>query len=202
MFGGKETKVTNKIELPTGFRTDWATTLTGRAVLHYLKSRLPPGAVKVSGVGYIINGQLAGCAVFPIYINKELKFWQARKVVYVEEPKYTSPPGAKSTVLYGYDWLTSNRAVLTEGIFDALNTENGVALLGKTISDEQIKLLAAKNISDVTVLLDGDAWRTAHSVAHRVAERLWTADHVRVARLPYGKDPATASKFEEILTIR
>ena len=204
IFGNKNTvtPAANKIELPEGFRTDWHATLTGQAVLRYLKSRLPPGAVRASGAGYIISGQLAGCVVFPITINKDLKFWQARRVIYAREPKYISPPGTKGTVLYGYDWLTGDEATLVEGIFDALNTPNSIALLGKTISDEQIKLLAAKNIRTITVIMDGDAWATTQAVARRVADRLWTVEHVYAGRLPREKDPATANKLEDILTVR
>jgi DNA primase len=92
--------------------------------------------------------------------------------------------------------------VLVEGFFSvfrlyAFRGVQGIALMGCSISDEQIELLARRT-THVTVLLDGDAaGRTARKeVVARLAERM----SVYAPLLPEGASPdtlddATLSQF-------
>lgn len=189
-YGTAPTEDPPRIPLPDGFRRDWDATVTGRTVLKYLKGRLSTGAIKRSGVGYTVKD---GYAVFPVRLNGELLFWQARRVLYGGSgPKYYTPPEAqKSHVLYGLDWLTDNCAIIVEGIFDALCTEHGVALLGKSISEHQLALLQRRRVTTVTVMLDGDATAAARAVARQL--RWLPGCAVTVATLQPGDDPATSN---------
>src|SRR3990167_1793873 len=134
------------VMLPEGFRTDWKACATGLLARKYLLARgLSRDVIKSCGVGYIAGTDLHGSVVFPVYMDGELRFWQARRFMFSSGYKYMSCPGVeKRTVLYGYDGLTRvGEAVIVEGIFDALKVGRGaVALLGKTISEWRIALLA------------------------------------------------------------
>ena len=193
-FGAPAHASPTKIPLPPEFRQDWDATVTGRRVLRYLQRRLTPEAIAASGVGYAVSGRAAGCAVFPVVQDRELMFWQARQVL-LNGPKYVNPPGApKSWALYGLDWLHGPRAVLVEGIFDALCTPDGLALFGKAISDRQLALLMKRGVSDVEIRLDSDALAAAKAVALQVARTLPAVNgRVTIAVLPPGADPADTS---------
>lgn len=194
------TNPTPRVALPDGFRRDWAATVTGRAVHKYLKGRLSAVAIERSGVGYTTRGEMSGRAIFPVTLNGKPLFWQARRVL-GGGPKYYTPSEAqKSRVLYGLNWLTGNHAVLVEGIFDALHTKHGVALLGKTISEHQLALLQQRHVTDVTVMLDGDAAAAARTVARQL--RWLPGCAVTVATLPPGDDPATSNKVARFSRLR
>jgi hypothetical protein len=193
----------NKIALPPEYRHDWDATVTGRSVLRYLRRRLSTEAINISRVGYAVSGKLTGCAIFPVHQAHELMFWQARQVL-LNGPKYLNPPDApKSRALYGLDWLRGRRAVLVEGIFDALCTPDAVALFGKLISDSQIQLLQARGINDVEIRLDSDALVAAKNVAAQIASKLLTANgRATIAILPSGADPATSASIIDRITLQ
>ena len=185
----------NSISLPMGFRRDWLRTVSGRQVLAYLIKRgFNRQTLKATGVGYVIEGPLGGRVVFPVTIGGQLRFWQARAAFMASGPPYLGPEVDKRGVLYGYD-LAGAEVIVVEGIFDVLGVGLGrsVALLGKTVSDTQIELLARKNVSKITVLLDGDAWSSCLTVARRLSEKLWTLTApVEAWRLTSGIDPGAA----------
>jgi len=198
----QEPELEQPVTLPAEFRRDWQSSMTGQTVWNYLRGRIPPDKLLQIGVGYCTIGKLAGCAVFPVVVNREMKFWQARKVAYNTEPKYIGHSSGRSKVLYGYDWLQDNTVILTEGIFDALNVTNGIGLLGKTITDGQIVLLAAKQIENVTVMLDGDAFSAAIRVGKDLRLKLWTLKKIEILRLPVGKDPGNSQIDDAVERIR
>lgn len=183
--------------MPEGFRRDWNSTIMGAAIYNYLRKRnLSDQAIKDCGVGYTVKGPVAGCAVFPVYNNGDLKLWQARRVLLGTEPKYISPAGAeKHAALYNYDRVEPAAVILVEGIFDALAVAalnvSVAALLGKSISDAQIALLAAKRVQRVIVLLDSDAPAAAKDLCVRLEAKLWTVRRVNRVTLPAGLDPST-----------
>lgn len=120
-----------------------------------------------------------------------------------EQPKYRNSPltqfpeGGKSKNLWGlhrlwHDCMKPRNLVLCEGVFDAVWSRNRVALMGKTISVHQIGIISRINPEEITVFLDGDAWKEsmfiARSLAKRVSVPIWTVD------TPRGKDPDDLGK--------
>lgn len=186
----EETKETKVASLPDGYRTDFEQTITGRAVLRYLRKRhVGTSLIKELKVGYAIEGDCNGSAIFPVIMNGNLVFWQARKVLFQTKNKYYSSALDKS-VLYGYDWIGGSSAYIVEGIFDAIALKPySLGILGKTISNQQIALLAEKNITDVSVVLDGDAWDRCRQLARQIRSKLWTVKRVKALRLDANQDP-------------
>jgi hypothetical protein len=175
---------------PEGYRTDFGATITGRAIAKYLKKRnIRNSLIRELRVGYSIEGDCNGAAIFPLFMKGELVFWQARRVLFQATNKYHSSKLDKS-VLYGYDWLEGNSVYVVEGIFDAIALKpHSVGLLGKTISDHQIAHLADKRVENVSVVLDGDAWGKGRELAQQIRSKLWTVRKVVALRLKPKLDP-------------
>lgn len=180
------------VTLPDGYRKDWEGTNIGMMLRKYLSENrnLSDRCIRKYEIGYSIEGKYAGGVILPLFMKGKLRFWQVRRVLLRGgAPKYDSPPIDKS-VLYGYDDIDKRHVIVVEGMFDKLAVgESSVAVLGKSITDEQISLLAKKSVSRVTVVLDGEAWPESVKMARLVFDKLWTARIVRAIRLPYGKDP-------------
>ena len=196
MLFGNDTNVVesiSQIELPDGYRTDWSKTTIGDNLIRYLLNarKVSLESIIKYRLGYIAKGKYAGCVVLPIYMGGKLSFWQVRRVLMAgNAPKYDSPPFGRRKVVFGYDSITTKTVNIVEGIFDAIALGDGtVGLLSKSISEEQIALLGAKDIDYVRVILDGEAWRECQEVAHTIVKRLWTVKQVNAYRLPFGKDP-------------
>ena len=190
--------------LPSEYRTDFEATMTGRTILKYLTQKRGMSLYEIEAldVGYAIDGDCAGSAIFPVIMNGDLVFWQARRVLYQTRGKYEGPRIDRSGVLYGYDWLKADPVYLVEGIFDAIALKPySVALLGKTITDKQIALLAEKNIGSVRVVLDGDAWDDCQNIARTIRNKLWTVRHVQAIRLHRKIDPADTGSTQKLETL-
>ena len=193
--------LTTPCPLPQEYRTDFDGTITGRTVLRYLsKTRgLTRKTIESLDIGYAIDGEYAGCAIFPVFMRGELVFWQARRTMYLARDKYRGPSMDKSSILYGYDWFKGDTVYLVEGVFDAIALKpHSMALLGKTITDHHIALLADKQITHVKVVLDADAWDQSREVAKAIRSKLWTANRVYAIRL-FGKlDPADLGSVQRV----
>jgi len=133
---------------------------------------------------------------FPLYTpgGAEPVYFVGRNIIDVE-PKYVNPPTGwfkhrKSDLLWGLHRTAASPPsciVLCEGIFDAVWGKNRLALLGKTISQNQIKVVDQIGCSEVVVMLDGEAHREAVRVAVQIADAL--SLRVFVVSIPAGKDP-------------
>ena len=97
----------------------------------------------------------------------------------------------------------SRHVTLVEGAFDAIRLHSlsmpAVALIGTSISDEQISLLVEADFKSVTVLLDNDAPDEKIRAQIKQAEadiiqRLSRHLLVRSVELPRGTDPATVDE--------
>ncbi len=111
------------------------------------------------------------------------------------EERYKLPPGfRKSHVLFNLNRVPDDdwHVVLVEGFFSVFRLYAidvpAVALMGCSLSDEQIELLARRT-KRITVLTDGDAaGRAARAgIVPRLAERL----DVYAPLLPEGSSPDT-----------
>jgi len=213
IFGVPEIRImeVSPLVLPDGYRTDWNGSMIGESLLKYLtvNRNLSLEDIARYKIGYSLDGSHAGGVVFPVYLNKKLRFWQVRRVIMRgNAPKYDSPKAGRRSVMFGYDEITTKSVNIVEGIFDKIAIGDGtVALLSKDISEEQIGLLGAKSIETVRVILDGDAWKDCKQLARTIANKLWSAKLVLAHRLKFGVDPGmlgrdTMNSIVETVTIR
>lgn len=129
--------------------------------------------------------------IIPVLQDGKLMGWQARcvgELLDKQTPKYLTMPGMKKThVLYNFDKAKQHPyAVVVEGVTDvwAFGPES-VALFGKTISEQQIDLIA-RTWNKVYVVLDADALPEARQVQAALAARV---PEVILVYLPKGHDP-------------
>lgn len=198
LFGEeKPVEAKQKVELPKGYSTEWSG-IIGKSVYRYLREKrgLSKETIKKYRIGYTAVGRHAGCAILPVYQKGKLVFWQTRQVCFHGKLKYDSPKVERNNILFDYESVDPKNVIIVEGIFDKLSVGGScVGLLGKTISSEQIGMLAAKAVRSVTVMLDGEAWKDSQRIAERIAANLWTARRVNAVRLPYGKDPGNLGRI-------
>ena len=113
------------------------------------------------------------------------------------EPRYKLPKGFdKSRVLFNLHRVLAsewNQVVVVEGIFDAIRLhELGapvVALLGSSISEEQVRLIRVHFVS-ACVMLDGGADEARTKVVDRLAKEILVQSLV----LPDGEDPESVDE--------
>lgn len=136
----------------------------------------------------------AGHIVFPNYnAQRKVDFWTTRATWNPENGRKSyNPKGVKrGGILYGSFALAKPRGTLyvVEGPLDAIAlSQSAVALLGKTISNEQCAGIARLHPKCVYVCLDADALVSSVMAAKRLAARL-EHEEIFYAALPY-KDPA------------
>lgn len=155
--------------------------------------------------------------IFPIWMRGEVVGWQARLLYnpdeltedeckammfpvdddgdYIKPPKYFTSPGLeKGRVLYNYDVAkTSQIVVVTEGPTDVLASGPcAVGTLGKSVSEEQTRLI--KDGWDVAIILldPGDADKEAYSLYRNLA----TDIHTVVVTLQGYSDPGCTTTAE------
>ena len=168
-------------------------------VCRYVSSRgfRPEYLAETFRVGTFIDGPRRGLlpkVVIPFIFNDDVYGWQERAIDDSVQPKYLTLPAGfkKSLFLYNYScamWFPL--IVVCEGVFDVFRVgPAAVALLGKTISDEQVKLLE-KAKKPVAVFLDGDA--DVSVVMDRLQGRVPLLSHIP---LPPDTDPADLSADE------
>lgn len=112
-----------------------------------------------------------------------------------EELRWMFPEGFhKSVVLYNLHRVAGRKHLyVVEGFFDALRLHRlgypAVALMGRSISDEQVELLWSSGCRYATVLMDGDdEGRAAAPIVHEaIGRRLYS----RILAIPDGDDPAS-----------
>lgn len=127
--------------------------------------------------------------VFPITHRGVTVGWQARTISTEGISKLLSSEGLKkSLVLYNFDAVQDKTYVtVVEGPIDAIKAGNfnSVALLGKSMSEHQYRLLLRlQHLRTIFLALDPDAYKQSMELAERLAS-IYT---VRVVRLPQNKD--------------
>ncbi len=114
------------------------------------------------------------------------------------EPRHNHPKGSNvGSLLYGYDDVESNTAILVEGPFDRFRLytygfENVMGTFGKCVSSEQKSLLLGKRpkLENLILMFDWDGIPEAK----KLAKELSLFFRVSVCELPEGKQPDTISK--------
>jgi len=140
--------------------------------------------------------------IFPIYdIGGNVIAFGGRALAANERAKYlNSPEGPlydKGANLFGLNWARQaisdkEQAVVVEGYMDCVIPQqagvgNVVANLGTALTDRQVKLLG-RYAKEVVLVYDADA--AGQAATDRALEMFLAQQlHVRVARIPDGKDP-------------
>lgn len=102
--------------------------------------------------------------IFPIWKDKKVVYWQGR-AIYPVKPKTKNPSKevsgyGKSDLLYNYEdehgVKPREYVLLVEGVFDAL-TVDGLAMMGKLVSEKQAKLISCLMPKKIYQVLDADA---------------------------------------------
>ena len=158
------------------------------------------------GIGFCGRGMMKDRVCIPIHDeNGELVAYAGRWAnndVPDDVEKYMLPPKfAKSKVLFNLHRVAAmevEHVVVVEGYFGAMRLHAlrvpVVAVMGTSISEEQVALLVAAGVKRVTVLMDGDSAgeNAAEKVVPSLARCLW----VRTAILSEGEDPETVDEAE------
>ena len=192
------------VQLPEGTRYDWDNTPVGRTLYRYLtmERHITELQIEHYEIGYCVAGKYAGAVVLPVYMNRVLRFWQIRRVMFIgTAAKYDAPAVDRAGVLFDLDSVKPDNVVIVEGIFDKLRVGGScVGLLGKKITDKQIALLADRGVRNVNVMLDGNAWADAKQVAYEIRKKLYGLEMVTAVRLPFGKDPGQLGRAPLLVT--
>ena len=144
----------------------WAIPITrkDREVLQFLKKR---GFGQAEIITYGLRKSTDGQHLFiPYYEDDALVYWQTRSIYgkTIAFPSTGEVQAGASSVVFGLDVARRaiesgqcDNVIVTEGWADAIAAGlGGVALGGKTISEQQKKKLALLRSPRYTVLLDGD----------------------------------------------
>lgn len=161
-------------------------------VFRYLRSRFidPHYIGSVFDVGFCFDScdYLASSRIFvPIKFAGKLAGYQCRYLGTPPSkrvpPWYSCPAMRKSELLYNYDVASQYRTIfLVEGPGDVWGTgKRGVAVLGKTVADAQIKLLAKACDSKTTIVLMFDPELSPDS-EEKVAQGRTVIHHIEKAR--------------------
>lgn len=165
------------------------------------------------GVGFVTDSPhhptLANRLYFPVYTKGQLRGWQGRypgELDWKAEgiPKfYNLPTSWKRHAIYGYDYACQWRAaIIVEGVWSVWTIgPPTISFLGKSMSAQQLDLVAETWPEGVIVLLDG---RTSdEDTVHESADRMVTALRSRIRgpvialRLPDKTQP-TSYQAKEI----
>jgi DNA primase len=213
------------VQMPDGVPLD--TVDPAEPVLEYVASRGLDPVKLAQKYGVIYCPQDRSCRpqifqpriVIPIYAlsgepsTKVLVGWQARLVatdLTKSDVKYLTSAGTKkSHLFYGLPLAidTKGAVVIVEGVVDAWKVgDNALALIGKTISTEQVGLLLRHfRGRPIVVLLDNDAEGDAEIVCKRIQLARSIAGDVAavaVGHCPPGrKDPGECTSDEVQLAI-
>jgi len=124
--------------------------------------------------------------IIPVYYNHELVTYVGRDCTGKLEVPYKNCPQeqcilqAKHT-LYNLDSI-QDEVILVEGILDAWRIgTKAVATFGTQVTDEQIALLARKQIKKAFVLFDSDASDKADKLAHSISSVVPSVDVITLS---------------------
>lgn len=190
-----------ELEAPEGFTLlgdgDGLTAYAFKPARVYLSSRrISRKTCQEIGIGATLNGKAAYRVIVPVKAGREWFGWVGRSWVEKAPLRYLYPRGMpRGEIMFNSTALsvsTRDPALIVEGVFDALpHWPNTVACLGKPTDDQVELLLDAKR--PLVIMLDGDAWREARSLA-RVLRR--SGKEASFVRLPPTFDPGNFSLFE------
>lgn len=113
-------------------------------------------------IGFCEEGPYTNRVIVPVLqgiVDPKLVYFVARSINPMESRKYLNPPSAKAGVVFRTFIGQAPRAVIVEGVFDALRVEHvapAIALLTKKATLEQLHTIA-ESCQEALLLLDSDA---------------------------------------------
>ena len=169
----------------------------------YLRGRLSETLIQHFEVGYCDRGLLKGRIAIPIHDEDGDLVAYAGRWADADVPKdvekYLLPAKfRKSLVLFNLSRLARpvEHVVVVEGFFGAMRLHGlgvpVVALMGSSISAEQVVLLRDVGVVRVSLMLDGDAPGQAAALA--MLPVLARSFYVRLCELPDGEQPDTVDE--------
>lgn len=156
--------------------------------------KLTPTQVTSYGMRYALTGRFGYRVIIPVVLSGVVVSFVAR-TIRGDEPKVLHPQGIHmGDLLFGLDDLETKEVIITEGVFDAMRLRGrAVCTFGAKLSPAQRRLLLRRGVRQVLLLWDGDeAGQRATKKAAR--ELISSGFDVRIAQLPEGDDPASASQ--------
>ena len=165
IFKEEEEENIQRISLPKEFISlaNKNLSLTAKAPLNYLRKRgIDSADILKWKIGYCDDGEYRYRIVIPSFnLNGNCDYFIARS--YSKDwLKYKNPPASKNIVFNELmiDW--NSPIILVEGVFDAINAENSIPLLGSTLNTHS-KLFKAilTHSKRIYVALDHDAEKKA-----------------------------------------
>ena len=155
------------LRLPVEFRH--LTPSTGLPYRYLRDRRVTDEEMERYSIGYCSEGFYGERIILPIYDKDELKYYVGR--TYTNRiPKYLNAQSHRDQVIFKTFDGAVKRAVVVEGIFGALRIGKvfpTIALLGKTMSEHQMKLIC-QSTRRAYILLDPDAYGDTMQVAKRL----------------------------------
>jgi hypothetical protein len=176
-----------------------------RGFLYLDKRGVEPEIIKSFHVGYCHEGRYAQRLVFPVIQNEEQVYFTTRTVSESDEKKSLNPPNeegryTKEMCLLNYDGVLGAETVsVVEGPFDCAAFPSAVGLMGKTISQTQVSLLAALipfGLKEVVVALDSDAVESAEAIYAALLNRI---PKVSILYLDHGDPWDRRFELEELM---
>lgn len=181
-----ETKVMTElpkefISLTSGSKYD---TDFNKATRYLLKRRVTDEIIEKHGIGYIKEGQYAGRVIIPSHsIDGTINYFVGRAYGY-NKLKYMNPDIEKQSVVFNHSLVNWDATIyLVEGAFDHIVVPNSIPLLGKYMYDMLFELLIENAMSNIVIVLDGDAIEDAKKL-YKSLDIGRLADKIRIVILP------------------
>jgi DNA primase len=179
-------------------KDDFSLSYVGQKALRYTLTRMGLDDIKTYQVGYCGFGTYKWRVIVPVYENGKVVYFVSRAFFKDVKPVYKNPGKeecgvGKEEVVFNLDSARKEgRAVICEGVFDAIKVgKEGVAIFGTSLSElQKFKILDA--VKKIYVMLDLDAIDKSIHIARSL--RVPKID-VSLVKLPSG-DPGDWSYHE------
>lgn len=185
----------NYISLPSLYIPIESNELPKMVKKYIKKRRLTIDQCKQYDIGYCTLGNYCHRLIVPIRFNNRVATFIARDMTGIaEKPKMYPYDSPVSQILFNWDIAkTKDFIVICEGVFDAIRVgERAVALLGSSMSDEQLDLISSRPFKKIYICLDYDALKKSK----KILSRLFTFFDAYITHLPQDKDPADHTRQE------
>ena len=118
------------------------------------------GVINQEPFYYAVEGPYKGRLIIPYIHEGRIIFFQARALMPDQEPKYLNFKGAKSsTILYPFDYTSTEPLYVCEGVFDAMSLRalgyNATTTISCHVSKDQMSQLKFYN-GPIVVAYDND----------------------------------------------
>ena len=161
-----------------------------QAMTYLRKRNIDDKIIRKFNIGFCYGGNYENRILIPSYNEqRKINYFIARSYLSKTKMKYKNPDVQKELIIFNeslIDW--SKKIYLVEGAFDSIFLDNAIPMLGKYISDLLYNKIY-ENGNEVTIVLDGDAWRDAEKLYHKMnCGKLM--GKVNIIKLPKDKDIA------------